>query len=103
MSGQRLMRLLQMLLAVLAISLGADALAAPPTVTLPPMPDVTVATVGTQTVSLPLQILALMTVITLLPGILLAMTAFTRIIVVLALLRQALGTGQTPSNQILLA
>jgi flagellar biosynthesis protein FliP len=70
---------------------------------LPTLPDVTLAEVGGQSVSVPLQILALMTVITLLPGMLLAMTAFTRIIVVLALLRQALGTGQTPSNQILLA
>ncbi len=103
MSTHALLHLLRALLTLLAIAFGADALAAPAAVSLPPMPDVTVATVGTQTVSLPLQILALMTVITLLPGMLLAMTAFTRIIVVLAMLRQALGTGQTPSNQILLA
>jgi flagellar biosynthetic protein FliP len=37
------------------------------------------------------------------PVALLGLTAFTRIIIVLALLRQALGTGQTPSNQVLLA
>lgn len=42
-----------------------------------------------------------MTAITLIPSALLAMTAFTRIIIVLGLLRQALGTGQTPSNQVL--
>ncbi|PWN54951.1 flagellar type III secretion system pore protein FliP [Abyssibacter profundi] len=57
---------------------------------------------GGQAYSLSIQVLALMTAITLLPAILLSMTAFTRIIVVLALLRQALGTGATPSNQILL-
>lgn len=94
---------LRLLIATLALLYGAQALAAPAATALPPMPDVTLATVGTQSVSVPLQILALMTVITLLPGMLLAMTAFTRIIIVLAMLRQALGTGQTPSNQILLA
>jgi len=58
---------------------------------------------GSQTYTLTLQILLLMTALTLLPSILLAMTAFTRIIIVLAILRQALGTAQTPSSQILIA
>ena len=58
---------------------------------------------GTQTYTLSLQVLLLMTALTLLPAIMLAMTSFTRIIIVLAILRQALGTGQTPSNQILVA
>ena len=57
---------------------------------------------GGETWSLSLQILALMTALTLLPSALLMMTAFTRIIIVLAMLRQALGTMQTPSNQILI-
>ncbi len=57
---------------------------------------------GEQAYSLSLQILVLMTAITVLPGLLLTMTSFTRIIIVLAILRQALGTAQTPSNQILL-
>ena len=57
---------------------------------------------GGQTWSLSLQILVLMTTLTLLPALVLAMTSFTRIIVVLAILRQALGTQQTPSNSILL-
>lgn len=52
--------------------------------------------------SISLQILMLMTVLTLLPAALMAMTSFTRIIVVLAILRQALGLMQTPSNQIIL-
>ncbi|WP_081756206.1 flagellar type III secretion system pore protein FliP [Candidatus Contendibacter odensensis] len=43
-----------------------------------------------------------MTALSLLPAALLMMTAFTRIIIVLAFLRQALGTMQTPSNQILI-
>jgi len=57
---------------------------------------------GGQTYSVTIQVLVLMTLLTLLPSLLLGMTAFTRIMVVLAILRQALGIGQTPSNQILL-
>ncbi|MFT5502545.1 MAG: flagellar biosynthetic protein FliP [Gammaproteobacteria bacterium] len=55
-----------------------------------------------QTYSVTFEILALMTVLTLLPAMLLMMTSFTRIIIVLSILRQALGTAQTPSNQIIL-
>jgi flagellar biosynthetic protein FliP len=50
-----------------------------------------------------LRVLGLMTVLTLAPGILLTMTAFTRIIIVLGFLRQAIGTMQSPPNQVLLA
>ncbi len=57
---------------------------------------------GTQTYSTSLQILVMMTVLSVIPAGVLTMTSFTRIMVVLAILRQALGTGQTPSNQILL-
>lgn len=57
---------------------------------------------GGQTYTVTIQIVALMTLLTLLPALLLTMTSFTRIMIVLALLRQALGTAQTPSNQILL-
>ena len=57
---------------------------------------------GTQTYTLTLQVLALMTALSLLPAILLMMTAFTRIVIVLGILRQALGAGQTPPNQVLL-
>ncbi len=49
-----------------------------------------------------IQILALMTMLTLLPALLLTMTSFTRIMIVLGLLRQALGAAQAPSNQVLL-
>ncbi len=52
--------------------------------------------------SVTLQILAVMTLLTVLPSLLIMMTSFTRIIVVFAILRQAMGTPQTPSNQILL-
>ncbi|PZN92708.1 MAG: flagellar biosynthetic protein FliP [Alphaproteobacteria bacterium] len=48
-----------------------------------------------------LQILLLMSALTLLPAALLMMTCFTRIVIVLAILRQALGLGQSPPNQLL--
>jgi len=83
-------------LAAVALFLVATVAVAAPTV-----PDVTIAKLGGQNLTLPLQTLALMSALTFLPAILLAMTAFTRIIIVLSLLRQALGTGQTPSNQIM--
>jgi flagellar biosynthesis protein FliP len=57
---------------------------------------------GGQQYSVSLQILAIMTALTLLPALAMMMTSFTRIIVVFAILRQALGLQQTPSNQILL-
>jgi flagellar biosynthetic protein FliP len=63
---------------------------------------VTTGKQGGQTYSVTIQILALMTLLTVLPALLLTMTAFTRIVIVLSLLRQALGTGQAPSNQVLL-
>lgn len=68
-----------------------------------PLPSLQVGQIGGEPVSMPLQVLLLMTAITLLPAALLGLTAFTRIIIVLGLLRQALGTGQTPSSQVLLA
>ena len=49
-----------------------------------------------------MQIIVLLTVLSLAPAIMLMMTSFTRIIIVLALLRQALGTQQLPPNQILI-
>jgi len=51
---------------------------------------------------LSLQIIVLMTLLTLIPSMVILMTSFTRIIIVLSLLRQALGIGQTPPNQILI-
>lgn len=57
---------------------------------------------GGQTYTLSIKIFFLMTALTLLPAVVLMMTSFTRIIIVLAILRQALGTAQTPSSQILI-
>ncbi|QGG80254.1 flagellar type III secretion system pore protein FliP [Litorivicinus lipolyticus] len=56
---------------------------------------------GENEYSVTLQILAIMTALSFLPAVVMMMTAFTRIIVVLAILRQAIGLQQSPSNQIL--
>ncbi|HDY82689.1 MAG: flagellar biosynthetic protein FliP [Gammaproteobacteria bacterium] len=74
----------------------AEAQATIPLLTVEPI------TGGGSNYSVNVQVLLLMTVLSLLPAALLAMTSFTRVIVVLAILRQALGTAQTPSNQIIL-
>lgn len=57
---------------------------------------------GDKTYSLSLQVLGIMTFLTLMPALILMMTSFTRIIIVLSILRQALGMPQTPSNQIII-
>jgi flagellar biosynthetic protein FliP len=82
------------LLMLLPLAAGAQA-------ALLPAVAVKSAADGVQTYSLSLQIVILMTLLTMLPAILLAMTAFTRIIIVLSILRQALGMPTTPSNQVL--
>jgi flagellar biosynthetic protein FliP len=88
---------LRLLLTALALLPMAAAAAAPAGI-----PAVTVTGAGGgQTYTLSLQVLALMTALTLLPAIVLMMTAFTRIVIVLGILRQALGAGQTPPNQVL--
>ena len=62
----------------------------------------TPAAAGGQTWSLSLQTLLLLTALTFLPAVLLLMTGFTRIIIVLSLLRHALGTQSAPPNQVLI-
>lgn len=57
---------------------------------------------ATQTYSVTLQVLLLMTALSVLPALLISMTSFTRLIIVLAILRQGLGTQQTPSNQVMI-
>ncbi|WP_322407134.1 flagellar type III secretion system pore protein FliP [Idiomarina sp. PL1-037] len=69
--------------------------------------DLTAVTVktnpdGSEEYSVTLQILAIMTALTFIPAMVIMMTSFTRIIIVLAILRQAIGLQQSPSNQVLL-
>jgi len=56
---------------------------------------------GSQSYTVTIQVLALMTMLSFLPALLMMMTSFTRIIIVFSILRQAMGLQQTPSNQIL--
>ncbi|MEH8016669.1 flagellar type III secretion system pore protein FliP [Rheinheimera muenzenbergensis] len=57
---------------------------------------------GGQDYSVKLQILLLMTALSLIPGMLMVLTSFTRIVIVLAILRQALGLQQSPPNRVLI-
>jgi flagellar biosynthetic protein FliP len=57
---------------------------------------------GGQVYSVPVQTLLTLTALTFLPAVLMLMTSFTRIIIVLSLLRQALGTQASPPNQVLI-
>jgi flagellar biosynthetic protein FliP len=92
------------LIALGGIALGAAAFAAPalaqttglPAFTSTPAPG------GGTSYSLSLQTMLLLTALTFLPSVLLMMTGFTRIIIVLSLMRQALGTPASPPNQVLL-
>lgn len=97
------MRRAAWLLPLLALAaVATPAVAAAPTI---PLPRITVgagAAQGPQDVSVALQILFLLTVLSLAPAILLLMTPFTRIVIVLSFLRQALGTQQIPPNQVLI-
>ena len=70
---------------------------------IPALPAVTVteSPAGGQEYTVTLEILLLMTALSFLPAVLLLMTSFTRIIIVFAILRQALGLQQSPSNQVL--
>ncbi len=87
--------LLLPLLALLALPAGAEDIGIPAV-------NIITADDGSTSYSVTIQILALMTMLTFLPALIMMMTAFTRIIVVFAILRQALGLQQTPSNQVLM-
>ena len=93
-----------MMIRCMAAGLAAFLLPIDPLMAAPGLAAVTVtpASSGGETYTLSLQVLALMTALSLLPAAMITMTSFTRIIIVLAILRQALGTAQTPSNQILI-
>jgi flagellar biosynthesis protein FliP len=84
-------------LAVLLITLGAD-----PAVAADGLSRAVETLSGNgKPLSLSLQILVMMGLLTVLPSLILMMTSFTRIIIVLSILRQALGLQQTPPNQVL--
>ena len=76
---------------------GAAAVAAPANTLL----GVNMSGKGAEALSVPMQIVILLTLLTLLPAILMSITPFLRIAIVLHFLRQALGTQTVPSNQVL--
>lgn len=67
-----------------------------PALTMTTNPD------GSEDYSINLQVLALMTMLGFLPAMVILMTSFTRIVVVMSILRQAMGLQQTPSNQVII-
>ena len=60
------------------------------------------STAGQVQMTMPVQIMILMTLLTFVPAIIISLSSFTRIIIVFHFLRQALGTQEAPSNQILI-
>lgn len=94
-------------LAVFAVLFFSPELLAQTNTALPALPgipalQVTTNAAGNQEYSVTLQILIIMTLLTVLPSLIMMMTSFTRLIVVFSILRQALGLQQAPSNQILI-
>src|SRR5215475_328487 len=69
---------------------------------LPPLQVTMGSTPQAGDLAIPLQILLLLTLLSFIPALLIAMTSFTRIVIVLSLLRQALGVQQVPPNQVLI-
>ncbi len=96
-------RWVKLLTVVLVLLFAREALAANSSVTGPSVNIVTSSANkdGGQTYSVSIKILLFMTALVFLPAVVMLMTSFARIIIVLSILRQALGTPQTPSTQIL--
>ena len=88
---------LLLILAFVPATLGQPAPPEPPV-----KPEQTVNIGETVAGSKPLEIIVMLTLLSFIPAILISMTCFTRLIVVFHFLRQALGTQETPNNQILL-
>jgi flagellar biosynthetic protein FliP len=97
------MKRILIFLGLAAIVIGASAaMAAPEPIALPSV-SVGIGKVAKPgDVSVTLQILFLLTILSLAPGLLIMTTSFTRIVVVLSFLRNAMGTQQAPSNQIII-
>jgi flagellar biosynthetic protein FliP len=90
---------------LLCLVVVGPALARPVMPTGAPLPQLSVGVAAAkkpEDVSLTLQLMALLTVLSVAPAILMMMTSFTRIVIVLALTRSALGTPQIPPNQVLM-
>lgn len=111
----RVVRALVLSLGLLIAGLGAAPASAQDAASAPtdPQPSTTIVAGPAITISMPeterprassgLQILFLLTILSVAPGLLISMTSFTRIVVVLSFVRQALGTQNAPPTQVILA
>ena len=90
------------LIAMLVYSPSAKAAAPGPGLYVPDVRQMLPQAKDAPAISAALQILVIITIISLAPGILVMVTCFTRIVVVLSLLRQALATQQLPPNQVII-
>lgn len=89
-------------LTVIGLLLLAAPVGAAPAAAAPQQGGMSLSLDGVGNVSAPVQIVLLLTLLTFVPAILVTMTSFTRIVIVFHFLRQALGTQEMPSNQILI-
>lgn len=98
------MKRLLPLLMFFVLAFGSSALAqtAPKQTAQPNKAEQTIDLAKTANTSTPLQIVVILTLLSFIPALLISMTCFTRLIVVFHFLRQALGTQETPNNQILI-
>ncbi|QTX31653.1 flagellar type III secretion system pore protein FliP [Aminithiophilus ramosus] len=102
--GDGLPALAAVLVALLCLCLAASPVLAQPEAPTAPFPALSLGVRGAespQDVALTLQIVALMTVLSVAPALVLMLTSFTRILIVLGFVRNALGLQQTPPNQVL--
>ena len=84
-----------------AVAQSAPAATAPDSTTLGPFPSIDLVQ-GDEDFALPIQMLLLLTVLSVAPAIILMMTSFTRLVVVFSILRQALGLRQSPPSQLII-
>jgi len=84
------------------LALATSAIVTLPATALAQQQDLSVRIDGLGAVSAPLQVVILLTLLTFVPAALVMMTCFTRIAIVFHFLRQALGTQEMPSNQMLI-
>lgn len=99
MKCYKLLRLISLFVCIFTLTVSTGSGAEPlflPSITSHPLQD------GGQSWSLSIQTLIFLTSLTFLPAILLLMTCFTRIVIVLSLLRSAIGTSTAPPNQVIL-
>ena len=89
------------LFALLALPAFAAVAQTTPAVAGPSLPLLVGAGGGGANFSVPIQTLLFFTALSFLPAILLMMTGFTRIVIVLSLFRQAIGTQAAPPNQVI--